>query len=282
MTVQDKLVSVIIPTFNSGKTISACLNSIKSQTYGKCEIIIVDRLSKDSTTSISKQYGCKIIESLEKRSSARNLGASHASGDYFVFIDSDMQLSSTTIEECVRLSETSSFDTLIVPEISTGMGFWSKCIALEKELYLNNELIESPCFFTRSSFLGIGGYDATLEAGEDWDISTRLLKSNYRIGRVKSLIFHNEGQVTLSKLFRKKYYYGQSIPLYSSRHPDLARAQLSPIRFVNKKSFASMFRSPALGIGLVMMKSVEYSGLFLGSKTGGSKQNLSLEISNTS
>ena len=65
MTVQDKLVSVIIPTFNSGRTISACLSSIKSQTYSRCEIIVVDKFSRDSTTSMSKQYGCKIIESLE-------------------------------------------------------------------------------------------------------------------------------------------------------------------------------------------------------------------------
>ncbi len=42
---QERLVSVIIPTFNSGKTISACLDSITSQTYSKCEIIIVDRFS---------------------------------------------------------------------------------------------------------------------------------------------------------------------------------------------------------------------------------------------
>ncbi len=183
-----------------------------------------------------------------------------------MFIDSDMQLESTTVEECVKLSAANGYDSLIVPEISVGTGFWSKCIALEKELYLDNQLIESPCFFTKSCFVGINGYDVKLEAGEDWDITSRLLKNDYRVGRINSSILHDEGRPTLAKLFRKKYYYGQSITLYATRYPELARAQLSPSRFLNKKSFSAMFNSPKIGVGLVFMKAIEFSGLLMGSK----------------
>jgi len=266
MTDQDKLVTIVIPTYNSGRTISSCLDSIKSQTHSRCEVVIVDRFSDDETIPILRRYGCKIIQNLEKRSSARNIGASNTSGDYLMFIDSDMQLESTTVEECVKLSIASGYDSLVVPEISVGTGFWSKCIALEKELYIDNQLIESPCFFSKSCFVSINGYDEKLEAGEDWDITSRLIKNNYRIGHINSSILHNEGRATLTKLFRKKYYYGQSITSYTNRYPDLARAQLSPSRFLNKKSMSAILHSPKLGAGLVFMKTIEFSGLLIGSK----------------
>jgi len=43
------LVSVVIPTYNSEKTLKKCLESIKRQTYKNIEIIVVDKFSKDRT-----------------------------------------------------------------------------------------------------------------------------------------------------------------------------------------------------------------------------------------
>jgi len=49
------LVSVIIPTFNSGGTLGKCLRSIRNQTYGNVEIIVVDKFSTDKTKEIAKK-----------------------------------------------------------------------------------------------------------------------------------------------------------------------------------------------------------------------------------
>jgi glycosyltransferase involved in cell wall biosynthesis len=266
MTVEDKLVSVIIPTFNSEKTIQACLDSIDAQTYRFTETIVVDCFSSDATVSISRAHKSKVLQSREKRSPARNRGAATSSGDYLMFLDSDMRLKATTIEDCMMLAQTQKFDSVIVPEISFGSGFWSRCIALEKKMYFGDELVESPCFFDKNCFRFIGGYDPDLEAGEDWDIFSRLLRNNFRVGHVDGLIYHDEGKVTLAKLFRKKYYYGQSISSYTRKNPLSAKAQLSPKRFVNKKSIHTLFQSPSLGLGLIMIKSIEFSGLVMGSR----------------
>jgi len=262
----NKIVSVIVPTYNSGSTISACLESIKLQTHPFIETIIVDCFSSDSTISESRKYGCKIIQTKLKRSSARNVGASIAIGDFLMFVDSDMELEPTITEEAVKRLESDRYDCLIVPEVSKGEGFWSECIALEKKLYINNQLVESPCFFTKSCFQAMGGYDRVLEAGEDWDIFNRLLKNRFRVGRINGLIFHNDGHTTLKKLFLKKYYYGQTIDLYSKTNPRLSRVQLSPKRFVNSKSVKTILQVPWVGIGLIFMKSVEFSGLVFGSR----------------
>ena len=49
------LVSVVIITYNSEKTIIETLESIKNQTYKNIELIISDDFSKDNTVEICKQ-----------------------------------------------------------------------------------------------------------------------------------------------------------------------------------------------------------------------------------
>jgi len=59
---QKLLVSVIIPTKNSGSTIGNCLESIMTQTYTNIEIVVVDNYSNDNTQEIAEKYTEKVIE----------------------------------------------------------------------------------------------------------------------------------------------------------------------------------------------------------------------------
>lgn len=88
--------SVIIPTYNCGKYISKCLESIISKNYDNIEIIIVDDGSTDDTFNIVKKYKNlykKIIKAYKHRhkgvSSSRNFAMKKSSGDYLVFVDGD-------------------------------------------------------------------------------------------------------------------------------------------------------------------------------------------------
>jgi glycosyltransferase involved in cell wall biosynthesis len=58
----NPLVSVIIPTKNSAKTIEKCLKSVKDQTYKNIEIIVVDNFSTDGTYEIAKKYTEKVYQ----------------------------------------------------------------------------------------------------------------------------------------------------------------------------------------------------------------------------
>ena len=89
-----KKVSVIIPTYNSGKYIEECINSVINQTYTNLEIIVVDDCSNDNTLSILKKYKDKRIKliKLEENkgvSYARNRGIDFSSGEFICFLDSD-------------------------------------------------------------------------------------------------------------------------------------------------------------------------------------------------
>lgn len=87
--------SVIIPVYNAEKTISRCIESIVSQCYDSCEIILINDGSIDDSLKICESYSKKFdcIKVINKSnggpSSARNKGLDMASGEYILFVDSD-------------------------------------------------------------------------------------------------------------------------------------------------------------------------------------------------
>ncbi len=91
----DKLVSVIIPVYNTEDYLRQCLSSILNQDYKNIEIIIVNDGSTDKSIEICKEFattdkGILIVDSENMgAASARNKGLEKASGDYVVFMDSD-------------------------------------------------------------------------------------------------------------------------------------------------------------------------------------------------
>ena len=104
----EPLVSIIIHTRNSDKTLEKCLQSIKNQRYKNIEIIIVDQESEDNTLPIAKKFGVRIFSSPKSLfyngpSRSRNIGAKNAYGEIFYHLDSDMELSENIISESVEI-----------------------------------------------------------------------------------------------------------------------------------------------------------------------------------
>ena len=72
--VNNDYVSVIIPTFNSEKTLPNCLKSIKDQNDDKLEVIVVDNFSNDQTRQIAETFGGRVFLCRGSQAVARNLG----------------------------------------------------------------------------------------------------------------------------------------------------------------------------------------------------------------
>ena len=261
---KNRLVSVIVPTKNSEATIGICLASIKSQTYGNIEIIVVDAFSKDKTREIVDSFGVRVIESKASMSEARNIGIEQATGDLILSLDSDMELTNKVVEECINKVK-SGYDAVVIPEVSVGSGFWAKCKALEKSCYLDDELIESSRFFKRDVLMKLKGYDPELEFGEDKDIDLRIRLDEYRIGRVKAFIKHNEGILRLQKMIEKKYQYGKTLGQYAKKHPRELKQQLKIARPAFKKNWRKLARDPQHALGIICLKACELGALELGS-----------------
>lgn len=102
------LISVIVPVYNSEKTLTRCIDSILSQTFSDFELIIVDDGSSDSSSEISDNYA-KIdnrVKVFHKQnggvSSARNLGLANVKGKWVTFCDSDDYVSPKWLDIYIR------------------------------------------------------------------------------------------------------------------------------------------------------------------------------------
>lgn len=87
--------SVIIPVYNSEKTITRCLNSLTAQNRKDVQIIVVNDGSRDCSEEIILRLAAAnpsieyVYQDNGGVSRARNTGLSHAKGTYVTFVDSD-------------------------------------------------------------------------------------------------------------------------------------------------------------------------------------------------
>ncbi len=99
------LVSVVIATRNSDKTLYDCLSSLKKQSYTNYELLILDANSIDSTLKIAKSFDGKIYTNpLKTAEAGKALGLKKAKGEYILLLDSDNMLTSQNyLEDSINL-----------------------------------------------------------------------------------------------------------------------------------------------------------------------------------
>jgi len=256
-------VSFVVPSRNSARTISACVMSLRHQAYDNVEIVVVDNASTDDTAARALSAGAdRVIIAGPERCAQRNRGALESTGEFVVFIDSDMVMEPAIAAQIVaRLDANPELGALIIPERSFGDGFWTKCRVLEKSLYVGNESVEAARAFRREVFDAVGGWNENLTAAEDWDLDDRIRAAGTQVGRIDAFIWHDEGKLRLRGTFGKKRYYGQWIAAYLDAHDDGSR-RIRRSGLLDKKG--DLLRHPVLTTGMVTLKSVEAAGIYAG------------------
>ena len=169
-------VSVIIPVYNTAPYLREALDSICKQTLKELEIIVIDDGSTDESPQIINEYArndsrIKIFQQPNQgQGVARNLGLSHASGEYTYFMDSDDILQNDALEICYNKCVNNQLDFVLfdaelltevigayIPDYNRkGMidtKIWNGIDLLKHEL--EHYLFRTPVwqYFVRSSFL---------------------------------------------------------------------------------------------------------------------------------
>ena len=112
---EDIIVSIIVPVYNTEPFLKKCIESILAQTYPNFELILVDDGSTDNSPSICDSYLAKeqvlvIHKQNGGLSSARNAGLDIAQGKYIYFVDSDDYIEPNLLETTVSLMEEKNLD----------------------------------------------------------------------------------------------------------------------------------------------------------------------------
>jgi len=102
-------VSVVIPTYNSEKTIRRAIHSVLSQEgindLFTVEILVCDDCSTDATLSIAKDYPVRMFTSNKNSGGpnrGRNVGIRNATGDLIAFLDHDDEWLPTKVKEQLK------------------------------------------------------------------------------------------------------------------------------------------------------------------------------------
>ena len=285
------LVSVVVTTKNEEKHIENCLKSVKVQTYPNIEIIVVDNNSTDRTKEIAKKYTHLVFNKGPERSAQRNFGMIEvAQGKYVMYVDADMILSPTLIEDCVyEMKNDQDLVALYIPEIVLGQGFWSKVRRFERRFY-DGTVIDCVRFIRRDAFVKVGGFDLSMTGPEDWDLDKKIrqagkvkLLKNKRKGvdsfekwelynlikkngvnpeNYGSVIYHNEAEFDLKRYLQKKAYYAKSFNVYINKwgkdDPDIKKQFGVWYRyfgvFVENGKWRKLLGHPSLTMGMYLLK----------------------------
>jgi len=210
----NPLVCVNIATFNSGRTIAKCLDSIKRQTYANIETVIMDSHSRDATLDIAKSYGAKIVFA-PTLASARKAGADARSGEYIFIVDSDQILEPDVVEKCVRACEVENYDgvTLFEKSLILKGTFVERVIAYDKEIFHSLHDDDPvmgtaiPRFFRASFFKRVEFEKNPPITFEHTVIHHRIVQMGARIKFVDAYIWHHE-TATITEVARKFFRYG--------------------------------------------------------------------------
>jgi glycosyltransferase involved in cell wall biosynthesis len=208
-------VSVIVPTYNSEKSLPLCLESIKKQNYLYTELLVVDNYSKDETRNVAAAFGAHVILHRGTQAAARNVGITNSKGSYVLFVDSDQKLDDGVIEDCVSLCSTREVEAVKIPEVFVGLNFWGKCSALWK-----NNLVKAwglkggiPRFYRKKMLIEHLAFYCELRWWEDMELYGRLKSAGLSEAWCNRKIIHNEtDSPTLA--VRKYTSYGKSITAF--------------------------------------------------------------------
>ncbi|MGB7293515.1 MAG: glycosyltransferase [Thermodesulfobacteriota bacterium] len=223
---EELLFSIIIPTYNRPKEIATCLDSLTGLNYSreKFEAIIVDDGSTLPIDEVIDRFSERLNISLIRKTnngpaSARNKGASMASGKFLAFTDDDCKPDPNWLaglEDCLSKNSDCIVGGKTLNLLNDNL--YSSASQMICELSYNHYNLnhEEASFFCtnnmavpKARFLKIGGFDESFKTAEDRDFCNRW--KNYGFNMIycpKAIIYHAH-ELTLTGFIKQHFNYGR-------------------------------------------------------------------------
>lgn len=209
---QEKSISLVVPTFNHGNYIRETILSATRQTRPSFEIIVIDDGSTDGTEGVVREF--ERVRYIRQEnggvSAARNRGVAESTGDLIAFLDADDTWEPTKLEKqvakfaedpeiglvhCGMREFDSETGETIELHLDGGEGWVAEELALwEKPVIIGPG---GSIMVRRDVFEEVGGFDTELKNGEDWEFCFRVAMK-YKVGFVPEALvnYRNHGANT--------------------------------------------------------------------------------------
>ncbi|MFC3196182.1 glycosyltransferase family 2 protein [Parapedobacter deserti] len=189
------LITVIIPTYNRATKVLTAIKSVKNQSYGNVQLIVVDDGSTDNTGDLLSHIDglTYIYKPNGGQASARNAGLQLANGDFIASLDSDDYWERDFLEKAMNAlnryhadfafanwnqktqyttdwRDFLSSDPYLVPYIKEPIDGWYRLSSEElRALYLKACPSPSSSVVMRRQSM-VGGWDNHMNIGDDWGL----------------------------------------------------------------------------------------------------------------
>jgi glycosyltransferase involved in cell wall biosynthesis len=223
-------VSVIVCSYNGGRTLATCLDSLGRLNYPDYEIILVDDGSTDDTRDIAEQFPHVryIYQENHGLSHARNTGAAAAKGEVFAYTDSDCMADVDWLYYLIGTLLSGDYAGVGGPNVTPPAQNWIQaCVAAApggpSHVLLTDIIAEHVpgcnMAFYRWAFENIGGFDAEYhKAGDDVDFCWRLQQAGCVIAFSATAIVWHHRRFTLRAFLKQQDGYGEAESLLRFKH----------------------------------------------------------------
>ena len=179
-------ISVITPVYNNADTLSACLNSVISQTYSNVELIIIDGGSSDGSLDVIRQYKNSISVVVSEPDDgiydAFNKGINRSTGDVIGFLSADDFLKDSNV--LTKIAEKFSFEMADVVygdlyyvnknDTTKVIRHWQAKKFSINQLAMGWMPPHPTLYIKASLYKELGAFDKTFRISGDYDFILRL------------------------------------------------------------------------------------------------------------
>lgn len=242
--------SVIVPVYNRIDEVEELLDSLQKQSAKNFEVIVVEDGSSEPCRKECEKaaaHGLDIkyfYKENEGRSIARNYGMERATGDYFVFFDSDCVIPEDYFRNLENELRKNPIDCFGGPDAAhSSFSDTQKAINYSMTSFLTTGGIRGGKIrlekfvprtfnmgYSREVYDKVGGFREMFS--EDIDMSTRIRHAGFTIGLIQNPVWHKR-RVDFRKFLRQVYVFGKSRVTLKLLYPDsLKVVHLLPAVFV--------------------------------------------------
>jgi len=224
-------VSVIVCSYNGGRTLGDCLEALCQIDYPDFEVIVVDDGSTDATPAVASEYDVRLIRTENRGlSSARNTGLMAATGEIVAYTDDDAYPDPHWLTYLAAMFQRTNHVGIGGPNIPPrGDGPIADCVANAPggpvHVLLDDELAEHipgcNMAFRRERLIEIGGFDPRYRvAGDDVDICWRLQERGWTIAFSPAAIVWHHRRNSIRGYWKQQQGYGKAETLLEQKWPE--------------------------------------------------------------
>jgi glycosyltransferase involved in cell wall biosynthesis len=177
--------SIVTPSFNTAQYLGDAIQSVLAQNWPRVNYIVMDGGSTDGSVELLRSFGDRIRWVSQKddgQSDALNIGFARLGGDILGWLNSDDTYAPGAFRTVMQYFEAHPDVDVVYGNanfIDAAGNLIGPCVHIEpynhrRLFYYSDFIVQPATFFRRSAFEAVGGIDASLYFGMDYDLWLRL------------------------------------------------------------------------------------------------------------